>query len=181
MRVIRSLPLRQPAVGSETGHAGSCQGVASKFVEALRTTDGSLASGGYCVEMSDENVELVRSIYEAFNRRDWDAGFRDAHPDFEFTIQRGPSTGTHRGREEVQGLLEDQAAAFDVWIVEPERFFETGDRIVAFVRFHLRPKGSTAEFEIRIGHLWTIRDGKVSSVRGFPEREKALEAAGLRE
>ena len=38
-----------------------------------------------------------------------------------------------------------------------------------------------AEFEIRIGTLCTFRDGKVISAEGFPERERALEAAGLSE
>lgn len=131
--------------------------------------------------MSQANVEIVRAVYEAFNRRDWDAAFRDAHPDFEFTIQRGPNAGAHRGREQVQRFLEDQSSAFDIWTVEPEKFFEAGDRVVAFVRFRLRPKGSNAEFEIRIGNLWTIRDGKVISNRGFPEPEEALQAAGLSE
>ena len=55
------------------------------------------------------------------------------------------------------------------------------DQVVAFVKFRLRPKGSAAEFEIRIGTLWTFRDGKVIAAEGFPEREKALEAAGLSE
>jgi hypothetical protein len=31
--------------------------------------------------MSRENVEIVRAAYDAFNRRDWDGLFRDAHPD----------------------------------------------------------------------------------------------------
>lgn len=128
-----------------------------------------------------ENVELVQSIYEAFNRRDWDAGFRDADPDFVFTIQRGPNAGAHRGREEVQSALQDQASAFDLWVIEPEEFFERDDLVVAFVKFRLRPKGSSAEFEIQIGTLWTIRDGKVVSAHGYPQREEALKAAGIGE
>jgi hypothetical protein len=35
--------------------------------------------------MSQDNVEIVRSIYEAFNRRDWDTAFRDQRPDVELT------------------------------------------------------------------------------------------------
>jgi hypothetical protein len=31
--------------------------------------------------MSQENVEIVRSIHEAVNRRDWDAAFRNQRPD----------------------------------------------------------------------------------------------------
>ena len=130
--------------------------------------------------MSQQNVEIVRSIYEAFNRRDWDAVFRDAHPDFEFTLKRY-QPGAHRGRQKVQEIIEDQAIAFDLWTIEPEEFFENDDQVVAFVKFRLRPKGSAAEFEIRTGTLWTFRDGKAVSAEGFPEREKALEAAGLSE
>jgi ketosteroid isomerase-like protein len=128
-----------------------------------------------------KNVDLVRSIYESFNRRDWEAAFRNTDPDFEFSIQGGPNAGTHRGREAVKAILEDQASAFGLWVVEPEEFFERDDVVVAFVRFRLRPKDSDAEFEIQIGNLWTIRDGKALSARGFPQRADALEAAGLRD
>ena len=131
--------------------------------------------------MSEENLALVRAVYEAFNRRDWDSVFSLAVPEFEFTLKRGPEAGTHRGSEAVRRVLEDQAAAFDLWILEPEQFFERDDVVVAFVKFRLRPKESSAEFEIRIGNLWTIRDGKLLSLEGFPEREEALEAAGLSE
>ena len=39
--------------------------------------------------MPEENVEIVRSIYEAFNRRDWDAAFRDLAPDVKYTLPPG--------------------------------------------------------------------------------------------
>jgi uncharacterized protein len=132
--------------------------------------------------MSRENVEAIRSAYDAINRRDWDAAFRDADEDIEWTTDpRVPNAGTYRGRAEVRRFFEDQTAAFEVWLVEPERFFEAdgGDRIVAFVKVRLRPKDSTAEFELLIAALWTFRDGTVVSGQGFAEREMALEAAGL--
>jgi ketosteroid isomerase-like protein len=62
-----------------------------------------------------------------------------------------------------------------------ERVFERGDQVVMMVKSHLRPKGTDAEFEIRNGHIWTIREGVAVSLRGFPNPEEALEAAGLRE
>jgi len=43
----------------------------------------------------------------------------------------------------------------------------------------VRPTGSSSEITARIGHLWKFRDGKIQSMEGFPEREKALAAAGL--
>lgn len=129
--------------------------------------------------MSRENVEIVRRVYDAANRNDWDAAFRDAHPEFEATFQRGPAAGTHRGRESLQTILLDQRAAFDSWIVEVLEVHESGERVVAIVRSRLRPKGSSAEFEFRNGHIWTIRDGTILSLVGYPSPEDALEAAGL--
>ena len=131
--------------------------------------------------MSQENVEIVRAIYEAMNRGDWDAAFRDADPDFKLVTQRGPNAGTHRGRPTVQAFLQDYRAAFDTWVVEPEQFLEAGDQVVAIVKPRVRPKGTSTEFAVRNGHIWTIRDGVVVSMHSFPEPEKALEAAGLSE
>jgi len=132
--------------------------------------------------MSEENVGIVRSIYEAFNRREWDAAFRDIHPDAELTTPPGgPRSGTYRGREECQGYLRGWITAFDALTLEPDEIFESGNQVVVFVKARARPKGSSAEIEVRNGALWTIRDGTVLSVQVFPEPEKALEAAGLRE
>ena len=124
---------------------------------------------------------MIRSIYEPFNRGDWDAVFSDAHPDFEITTQRGPTAGTYRGQRAVERAVEDMLAPFEVWAMEPEEFFEGGDQVVVFVGLHSRPKGSSAEIENRFGHLWTIRDGLIRSLKTFAVREEALEAAGLEE
>jgi ketosteroid isomerase-like protein len=132
--------------------------------------------------MSQENVEIVRSIYEAANRRDWDAAFRDQAPDVEYTTPpRGPTAGTYRGREEIQGFWEEMSAAFEAASAEPEEFFERGDQVVVVVKTRMRPRGSSAEIERRTGVLWTIRDRTVVSIRIFAKPGEALEAAGLSE
>ncbi len=63
--------------------------------------------------------------------------------------------------------------------MEPEEFFESGDHVVVFVKVVSRPKGTSADMEVRNGHLWTIRDGAITSLKTFAVREEALEAAGL--
>ena len=132
--------------------------------------------------MSEENLEIVRSIYEAVNRRDWDAAFRDRAPDVEYTTPpRGPTAGTYRGREELRGLREEISTPFETWNYEPEELIESGDQVVVVVKARMRPRGSSAEIELRNGNLWTIRDGMVVSMRLFAKPEEALEAAGLRE
>jgi ketosteroid isomerase-like protein len=131
--------------------------------------------------MSRENVKIVRPVYEALNRRDWDAVFHDMHPDAELTTQRGPTAGTLRGHKQIQEFVEDQFAPFGELSMQPEEFFETGDQVVVFLRVRARPQEGSVDMEVRIGHLWTIRDGTIRSLKTFAVREEALEAAGLSE
>ena len=131
--------------------------------------------------MSEENLDMIRSVYEPFNRGDWEAVFSNAHPDFDLTTQRGPTAGTYRGQRAVERAVEDMRAPYEVWAMEPEEFFDGGDHVVVFVRLRSRPKGANVDMEIRFGHLWTIRDGLIRSLKTFAVREEALEAAGLSE
>ena len=131
--------------------------------------------------MSQENVEIVRRAYDALNHGDWDAVFREAHPDFEITTQRGPGAGTHRRREAVQDYAEDYIAAFDSMVFEPEEFLENDDQVVVLVTRRARPKGGSGEMVVRNGHIWTVREGSILSMKSYPDPEKALKAAGLRE
>ncbi len=124
---------------------------------------------------------MVRRVYDAMNQGHWDAAFRNAHPDFAMTTQRGPNAGTNRGREAVRGLLEDFMGAFDDVVWEDKRIVESGDQVVVRVVIRVRPQGSDAEIVSQQGHLWTIRDGKILSMNAFPQPADAFEAAGLEE
>jgi ketosteroid isomerase-like protein len=90
--------------------------------------------------MSRENVEIIRRMYDALNREDRDAVFRNTHADFEVTFVEGPRAGTHRGREALEEVADDLRAGFESWIFEPLDFFESGDQVVAVVNNRLRPK-----------------------------------------
>jgi ketosteroid isomerase-like protein len=130
--------------------------------------------------MSEADIETLRIGYEAVGRGDWDAATRFAHPEFELqTADRAVNPGTYRGPEEVRRFFEDLFEPFEEVVLEPEEFFERGDQIVVFVLTRFRPTGSSAVVENRIGHLWTMREGKAMRLEIFPRREDALEAIGL--
>jgi ketosteroid isomerase-like protein len=129
--------------------------------------------------MPQENVEIVRAAYAAFNRRDWDQVFSEADPEIELTVEVLPDDpGTRRGRKAVQARLEEALAVWDAWSYELDDLRESGEQVVALLRIRARPKGTTADIENRVGHVWTLRDGKVVSIHLFPSREQAFEAAG---
>jgi ketosteroid isomerase-like protein len=129
--------------------------------------------------MSQADIETLRVVYNALDQGDWPAASRAWHSDAELrAADRMTQAGTYRGLQEIQGFFEDLLEPFEDVDVEPQEFFDRGDQIVVFLLLRSRPKGSSAMMEIRIGHLVTMHAGKVSRLEIFPEREKALEAAG---
>ncbi len=131
--------------------------------------------------MSQENVEIVRRLYEALAQRDWDRVFAEARPDFEMTNQVGLDVGTRAGPTAVKAFIEDQIEVFDSWSIEPQEFFESRDQVAVVVTIRARPRGGNVDVVIRTGHVWAIWDGAIVSMKSFPEPEKALEAVGSTE
>ena len=128
--------------------------------------------------MSQSDIQKLRDAYVAVSRGDWDAAIRFADSEIELhTADRVVHPGIYRGPAEVRRFFEDLFEPFEEVIIEAEEFFERGDRIAVFVLTRLRPTGSSAMVENRIGHLWKMRDGRAIRLEVFPTREDALKAA----
>jgi uncharacterized protein len=123
-------------------------------------------------------VATVRALYEAINERDYEAGFSLLAEDFEWLEPtHGLLGGPHRGVEAVRRAIEMQLEVFDEFAIEADEFHEHGDHVAVPVRQRARGGVSGVEVEIRIGHLWTVRDGKAVRLQVFPAREDARRAA----
>jgi ketosteroid isomerase-like protein len=132
--------------------------------------------------MSQELLETLRWAYEAMARGDWEAAFEAVEPDFEFVPpNRSPVSAPVRGVEGVRAWVADQQETVGDLSIEVEELIEAGEFVVALVQLRVRPHGTDADFELRIAHLWALRDGKLIRCEVFAERKEALEAAGLRE
>jgi ketosteroid isomerase-like protein len=132
--------------------------------------------------MSQENVELARKAFEAWNRGDVDAFLQTFDPNVEVYLPEGGlNVGVRRGHEEVRRLMEGFLEVWRDLRMEPERFFEVRDQIVVFVHVRGTGKGSGLVVETRPAHLATVRAGKLVRLVIYPERAAALEAAGLSE
>jgi ketosteroid isomerase-like protein len=139
--------------------------------------------------MSEENVDLVRRAYEAFNR--WGIhpqGPRSPeippfiHPEVEFhTSADAPEAGVYRGRAAVIEYHERVFEQFESVRIELEELLPAGDRVVIVTRQHTVPWDSDAEIVQRVVDVWTIRDGQLAERKAFSTRAEALEAAGLSE
>jgi len=131
--------------------------------------------------MSQENVEVVRAAYEAYNARDMDA-FRALY-DPGAIIVRGldgwPEAGPFVGREDVMRAFETLRAAWDSDTLENVRLIDAGDRVVA--RSTWRGIGSGPELNMDYTVIATLRKGKIFLMEYFWDHAEALETVGLSE
>jgi uncharacterized protein len=141
--------------------------------------------------MSEENVEILRRMYSAFNAATSTPNPMEAirvvfesSADPEIVWESEASAPDGQIRHGIDGVME----SFDL-ILEglenlrqvPERFIDSGDRVVVFVRTQARFRTTGIELNEEWAHLVTMRDGKIVRVQQFRNRPEALEAAGLKE
>ena len=134
--------------------------------------------------MSQENVELVLRLIDAWNGGNREAWLALSHPDVEWSsaILRQVEGGdaVHRGRAEVGQFWDEWHALWDLDI-EVSEFRDLGDTVLALAQLRTRGKSSGAEVERSIGYTIECEDGLVRRARAYPSREEALKAAGLSE
>lgn len=128
--------------------------------------------------MSQENVELVRSMWEAFLRRDFEEALSAFDPDVEWDGTNLPDGRVSRGHEAVSDHAARWASTWDSWTVELEQFIEAGDEVVLFIREKGLSK-SGIEMDERHAEVYTVKEGKILRRRGFSDVNDALEAVGL--
>jgi ketosteroid isomerase-like protein len=126
--------------------------------------------------MSEVEVEIVRSIYEALGRDGFEAIFEFIHPDFEAVAPPDLSVEpqTYRGHEGVRAWFESFYEAVDELRVEGEEFIDHGTRVVVPTRIVVRGRDSGIEAGQSLAAVWTIKDGKAIAVEPYADKESAL-------
>ena len=134
--------------------------------------------------MSQENVEVVRRAVEAFNENGFDSiGSSDlVTEDFEFhEPPEQPAPRVARGREEVRRLAGEFDAAWEEHRSEPQEIrVVDDDRVLLVTVEHFKGRDGI-EVATPFAAVFTLRDGKLCRWQAYWDRQKALEAAGLRE
>ena len=131
--------------------------------------------------MSQENVEIVRRMWDAFLDADFATAFAFSDPDIEWDGTNLPDGQIGRGSAAVMDHIRRWADQWDEWTVEVERIIDAGDeRVVVLIRERGRSK-SGVEMDEHHAELYTLRDGLVVRRQGFSDPNEALEAVGLSE
>ena len=136
--------------------------------------------------MSQENVEIVRSIYAKTERGDF--SFLDREPELRgffvsdcewHTREDLPDAGIRRGYEGLVRLRAEWADAFDDFHFALDELIDAGDHVVAVARLCGCLRGSGHPVEVEETQVWKMREGRASEVRAYLTRTEALKAVGL--
>jgi ketosteroid isomerase-like protein len=132
--------------------------------------------------MSQENVDTVRHLVEAFNADDLDRFLDECDPEVELYSRFTAVGGVYRGYAGIRRWHQDLIDTWEYLRLELERLIDVDDKTVAALAI-LYGKGRASGVEVRqeIAHVDTLRAGKLARLVVYTDRAEALEAVGLRE
>lgn len=127
--------------------------------------------------MSQENVDVVRRVYDEWARGDFSGGDAFAS-EIEFEMVDWPGRATSRGLEEMAQAWQASLAAWDDFRAEPTEFMDLGRYVVVKTHVTARGKGSGAAVTADTATVWTFDAGKVVRLALHWNAAEALEAVG---
>jgi ketosteroid isomerase-like protein len=133
--------------------------------------------------VSAENVELVRRLFDAFNRRDAEAMLAGMHSDFEWRPSLSPGGiegNVYRGGDAIRRWLDEVSESWEVMEVHASDHRVIDERrVLVLGRLRIRGRASGVPLEHELAHVWELDDGRARRAVAYPSRAEALAAAGL--
>ena len=132
--------------------------------------------------MSEENVEIVRQLFDHWERGDWAAG-RELFGDgceVIFSTSAFPDPGSYTlGRGALRAWT-TFTGEFEDFATGADRIIDAGEQVIALAWIRGRGRASGADVNSKVGAVFNLRDGKIVRYE-LTDRSEALEAAGLSE
>jgi ketosteroid isomerase-like protein len=127
--------------------------------------------------VSRRKVEIVRDMYEAFNRGDAESALKMLHPEPE--LHQNPEVIDAEAYIGLDAFLRGMSLFTEDWDdprLEPLEIDQLDDRVLMRVRVSGRGKASGLEMTTEFFHAWAFRDGKPCQCFVRSTRAEALEA-----
>jgi ketosteroid isomerase-like protein len=132
--------------------------------------------------MAQENVEVVRTAMEAFNRRDGEGFGAVLARDAEIIPVRAALEGTvYRGPDAAAQYCAAVDESWEDLRWEVEEIRDGGGWVLALGRIRGGGRGSGAAIDVSAAWVARFREGLVTSFHTYTNRLEALEALGLSE
>lgn len=115
-----------------------------------------------------DNVEIIRSLYDAFARGDIETVLQGLAPTVEWTEAEGfPYGGTYTGPQAVlEGVFMKLGTEWDGWTAVPQDYVARGDAVIALGDYGGTYKATGKSMTAPFVHDWRLgADGKVVRFR----------------
>jgi ketosteroid isomerase-like protein len=127
-----------------------------------------------------DNVQFVKSLYDAFKRGDLETLFANSDPNIEWFSNADPLLipwgGERKGLSGMKAYFAELAGHVDFEKFEPQEFFAGDDSVTVIVRMITRMKPSGVGNEGEALQLFKIRDGKVTAFRDYGNTHAVVQA-----
>ena len=132
--------------------------------------------------MSQESVEIVRRAFAEFERGNfWVPEIFDPSVRVVWLAPLAGQGVETVGVDVMTRSIKDWLQSFEQVTTVPERFIDAGDQVVVIAEWRGRGRASGVFTKLRYGGVWTLRDGRVTSIISYTDPGEALEAVGLSE
>ena len=132
--------------------------------------------------MSQENVALVRGIYDSFAAGDVPAVLGAMSPDIVWNeaenfplADRNPYVGPDAI---VQGVFARLAEQWDGFGVEVDELLDAGDAVIALGHYRGSYRATGKPIRAQLAHVWRIADGKAASFQQYTDTLQVARATG---
>ena len=133
--------------------------------------------------MSQQNVEVVRSGIEAWNRRDGELWLSYATPEIEW-IPAGPAAverSVYRGHAEAASGFESVWQTWEEFRFEESEVRDLDGSVLCLGRVKMKGAASHVELDQEFALHFVLSDGKFVTVQAFLAWHEALAHVGLAE
>jgi ketosteroid isomerase-like protein len=130
--------------------------------------------------MSAANIAFVQSLYAAFGRGDFASIINGMAADVDWSVNGRrkdyPLFGSWKGQGEVQKLFQGIAEHEEAIEFSPQEFFASEDRVCVLGHYACTIRKTGRKVASDWVHVFTVRNGKVVTFRGFNDTAQFAEA-----
>ncbi len=128
---------------------------------------------------------MMRDLYDALGRGDMPTVLGAMDPNIEWREAEGnpyePTGQAWHGPDAVvQKLFMRLATEWDGFTVSPLEFHDAGPAVVVEARYTGTYKQTGRELDAQVCHIWTVRDGKVTSFQQYVDTAQLQDVEGAR-
>lgn len=134
--------------------------------------------------MSQSNVDVVRSAYDAFAAGDVPAVLAVMDPRIEWNeaenfpyADGNPYVGPSAVAE---GIFARIGEEWEYWSLAIDDLLDAGENVVALGRYQAKHAETGSELDAQFAHVWWLRNGKVTRFQQYVDTAQVLGAIGAR-